>query len=142
MQKNVFLKVKGTRLEQGEPESVEFITEAIYRKQDEAYIAEYEESELTGMEGTRTVIRFQPDEILISRSGTNTSELYFERNKKHVTMYETEFGTMTIGVVAPRIEVSLDDTGGNVDFDYFIELNHVQTSENNFHMQIWEVTDR
>ena len=138
MEKNILLKVKGTRMENGEDESIEFVTEAKFRGDNGKYMVEYNESELTGMDGTHTVITLKPDEVSILRTGKNNSHLHFEKGRKHVTMYETEFGTMSMGVFSRRVNVNLGDSGGEVDFDYALEINNMQTSENNFYMEIWE----
>ena len=83
----MLLKILGNRTQDGEEEKVEFVTEALYRRDEEGYSLEYNETEVTGMEGTVTLIHFRPKEISISRMGTNNSHLRFEEGKKHVTMY-------------------------------------------------------
>ena len=140
--KDILLMIKGTRFENDGDEIMEFVTEGTYSKNDGAYFVEYNESELTGLDGTRTKIMFLPDEVSIVRSGKNNSQLHFETGKKHVTMYETEYGTLSMGVISNNINVALDDSGGEVKFDYSLEINDMQTSENNFYMKIWEAEDR
>ena len=136
--KDILLMIKGTRFENDCDEVMEFVTEGTYSKNGGAYCVEYNESELTGLDGTRTRIMFMPDEVSIVRSGKNNSQLHFETGKKHVTMYETEFGTLSMGVISNNVNVKLDDSGGEVNFDYSLEINDMQTSENNFYMKIWE----
>ncbi len=139
MEKKMFLKILGNRTQDGEEEKVEFVTEALYRSDEEGYSVEYKESEVTGMEGTTTLIQFRPKEISISRMGTSNSHLRFEEGKKHVTMYETEMGMLSMGVSSSRISVQMDEGGGQAEFDYHLEINSIPASDNHFSMKVWEV---
>ena len=118
---------------------MEFVTEALYRRDEEGYSLEYNETEVTGMEGTVTLIHFRPKEISISRMGTSNSHLRFEEGKKHVTMYETEMGMLSMGVSSENISVQLDEAGGQAEFDYHLEINNIPASDNHFSMKVWEV---
>jgi len=135
----MFLKILGNRKQDGEEEKVEFVTEALYRSDEDGYSIEYTESEVTGMEGTITLIQFRPKEISISRMGTSNSHLRFEEGKKHVTMYETEMGMFSMGVSSRNISVQMNEGGGKAEFDYQLEINNVPASDNHFSMKVWEV---
>ncbi len=135
----MLLKILGNRKQDGEEEKVEFITEALYRQDEDGYSLEYQETEVTGMEGTVTLIHFRPKEISISRMGTSNSHLRFEEGKKHVTMYETEMGMLSMGVSSKNISVQLNEAGGQAEFDYHLEINNVPASDNHFSMKVWEV---
>ena len=135
----MLLKILGNRMQDGEAEKVEFITEAIYRQEPEGYSVEYYESEVTGMAGTKTLITLRPDEISISRMGANNAIMRFVPGEKYVTMYETEVGTLAMGVSSDKVSVQMDEGGGSAEFDYHLEINSVPTSDNYFSMKIWEV---
>lgn len=139
-EKKMLLKIQGNRTQNGDKENVEFITEALFRREQEGYSVEYRETEVTGMEGTITLIQFRPKEISISRRGMTNSHLQFEEGTKHLTMYETEAGMLSMGVIAENVFVQIDENGGRADFDYQLEINDVPASENHFTMKIWEVS--
>lgn len=139
MEKKMFLKIQGNRTQDGEEEKVEFVTEALFRRDEEGYSVEYDESEVTGMEGTKTLILFRPNEISISRMGTSNSHLRFEQGKKHVTMYETEAGMLSMGVSSQNVSIKMNEGGGQAEFDYHLEINSVPASDNHFCMKVWEV---
>lgn len=140
MEKKMLLKIQGNRTQNGEEENVEFITEALFRREEEGYSVEYRETEVTGMEGTVTLIQFRPKEISISRMGMTNSHLCFEEGTKHLTMYETEAGMFSMGVIADNVSVQMNEGGGSADFNYQLEINDVPASENHFTMKIWEVS--
>lgn len=138
MVKNAMLNVKGLRRsEEEDDEAVDFTTEALYYSGDGFYAVEYEESELTGMEGTHTRIEFRPGGVSIIRTGTNASHLIFEAGKRHITMYETEFGVMEVAVYSDCIDTDFGENGGEAAFDYSLEVNGQETSYNEFEMKVW-----
>ncbi|MDY4975759.1 MAG: DUF1934 domain-containing protein [Clostridia bacterium] len=139
MEKKMFLKIQGNRMQDGEEEKVEFVTEAMLRCEGEGYCLEYNESSVTGMEGTKTMIFLRPNEVSIARVGRNNSHLMLEPGKKHVTLYETEAGVLSMGVSSDRVHVEMTETGGQAEFDYHLEINDVPTSDNYFCMKVWEV---
>ena len=138
MIKNAMLNVKGMRRSEDEDdESVDFTTEAVFYKDDGFYAVEYEESELTGMEGTHTKIEFRPGGVSIIRTGTNAAHLIFESGKRHVTMYETEVGMLEVAVYSESVASNFGENGGEAVFDYSLEVNGHETSYNEFEMKVW-----
>ena len=137
MKKNVMLNVKGLRRSENEDdEVVDFITEAVFYSEDGFYAVEYEESELTGMEGTHTRIEFRDRGVSIIRTGTNASQLMFENGKRHVTMYETGVGMLEIAVRSDCVNIDFGEHGGCAEFDYYIEVNGQEASYNEFEMKV------
>ena len=137
MKKNAMLNVKGLRRSEDDDESVDFTTEAVFYKNDDFYAVEYEESELTGMEGTHTKIEFRPGGVSIIRTGTNAAHLIFEAGKRHITMYETEVGMLEVAVYSDSVSSDFTDSGGEAAFDYSLEVNGQETSYNEFEMKVW-----
>ena len=138
MKKNAMLNVKGMRRSEDEDdESVDFTTEALFYKDDGFYAVEYEESELTGMEGTHTKIEFRPSGVSIIRTGTNAAHLIFEAGKRHATMYETEVGMLEVAVYSEAVASDFGENGGEAVFDYSLEVNGQETSYNEFEMKVW-----
>lgn len=62
----------------------------------------YKESELTGLEGTTTTFKIQPNHITLIRYGDVTSTLIFEPGKRHISTYITEEGVIMIGVYTKK----------------------------------------
>ncbi len=58
-------------------EAVELVTDGKYCFKDGHGKLTYDESELTGMEGTTTSFLISPGEVILSREGTLTSQMVF-----------------------------------------------------------------
>jgi uncharacterized beta-barrel protein YwiB (DUF1934 family) len=62
--------------------------------------------------------------------------MIFEKDKCHIGHYETPYGDFTISVTANKIDVSLDENGGNIDIDYIMDINNVARSRNGISLTI------
>ncbi len=77
---------------QGEKETIELFTEADYQiKAGKAYLR-YSESEVSGMEGTRTMLVYDGASIKIKRFGTVNSEILIAQDITHEVVYRTPYG--------------------------------------------------
>ena len=65
MDKSVIISIKGVQSTEGEqPEVIELVTEGLLAKEGEgAYTLSYQESELTGLEGTLTTFQIEDGRI-------------------------------------------------------------------------------
>ena len=93
MKKNVLLSISSTQqFEDCEPEHIDLVTEAVLYERNGKYYITYEESELTGLAGTRTMVKLDGASVSIVRTGTYPSELLFAEGQRHVGLYQTEGG--------------------------------------------------
>ena len=113
-----------------EDETVEFVTDGIYCKKDGVFVLDYEESELTGLEGVHTRVTAERSRVLLDRSGSLESRMVFEKNQRHLALYETPGGVFTVGTVATGIESELGIMGGRISLDYRLEIDNAFASRN------------
>ena len=137
--KNVIITVEGIQVLADAPEdNVQLITEGEYTCQDGCGHFTYEETEITGMEGTSTSFDFTPEEVIISREGTVRNRMVFVQGKKNVFLYETPYGAMTMGIDTHSISSTLGPNGGQLDIDYTLSFDQVMVSRNRFIVKIKE----
>lgn len=87
---------------------------------------EYEESEITGMEGAKTKVvtdKASPELISILREGSVSTALVFEAGKRHHCVYETPFFPIELCVNTLSLENKLTYEGGYFSAEYLIEMN-------------------
>ena len=141
MEKDVIISIRGTRDYSGtDPDTMELVTEGKLAVQDGALCLSYEESELTGMEGTTTVFQVEPEKVTLLRLGSVQSEMVFEEGRRHMSLYSTPYGNMEIGVRARRLNSTLELTGGRLEIDYDIEINHMLAGQSLFRIDVRENT--
>ena len=85
----------------------------------------YDESELTGMEGSVTKIGFDldfPELISMLRSGPVNTSLVFEPHRRHLCVYNTPFSAFEVCVHTLEVRNFLF-TDGTLYLDYLIEIH-------------------
>ena len=137
--KNVIISITGTQnFIQDPSDTVELVTDGKYTYADGRGELTYMESELTGMEGTKTSFIFTPNEVILSREGTLTSRMVFREGKKNTFLYDTPFGSATMGLDTHRITSSLGPKGGDMQIDYIVDFDHAMVGRNSFHINVKE----
>ena len=139
MEKDVVISIKGMqKYDNTDPDVIELVTEGRLTREGNRDTLSYQESELTGLEGTLTTIQVDGEQITLMRMGEFTSQMVFQEGRRHLSMYNTPYGAMAIGVNTRHLLAELDDHGGNIEIDYCIEVDHAVASRNIFCIQFKE----
>lgn len=139
MNKNVIISVKGIQTSSGkDANTLELVTEGRYYKKGNTYYVTYKESEVTGMDGTTTTLKITDGIVTLMRFGNVNTQFIFEEGQKHVSYYDTQYGTFTVGVMTHAVTVDVDDAGGEIRVDYQLEIDNNKQGGNDFHMFIRE----
>jgi uncharacterized beta-barrel protein YwiB (DUF1934 family) len=117
---------------------IELVTEGKYYRKGNAYYITYQESEVTGMDGTTTTLKISDGIVTLMRFGSVNSQFIFQQGHKHVSYYDTSHGAFTIGVFANEVSINVNDTGGEISVDYELEIDNNKSGENDFYMLIRE----
>lgn len=110
-------------------DAIEVVTPGDFYKKEDEYFAVYEETEISGMEGTTTTLKISKEKLSLLREGTTNAEMHFDKNKQCTTLYNTPYGVLEIKIDTDDLNIDVDDKGGEV----FIRYNMIiagQTSQN------------
>ena len=119
-----------------EPDHIDLITAGrLYRRGGKYYIS-YEESELTGMEGTRTTIKLEEEQVTMTRTGTHPAQMLFAKNRRHVGLYHTEVGSLTVSTHTSELVNNIGEEGGNLAIDYTVEIDSSLAGNHRFEMVV------
>lgn len=135
MKRDVLLSIRSAQKFDGcDEENIDLMTQArLYERGGKFYIS-YEESELTGLTGTRTTVKLDGDTVTMMRTGTYPSEMLFAKNKRHVGLYHTEFGAMTVSTHTNELKNNIGKDGGELSIDYTIEVDQTMVGNHRFRM--------
>ncbi|MHB1315818.1 MAG: YwiB family protein [Christensenellales bacterium] len=125
--KRVLLSITGSRTGEAESDSLELITEGSYSHDGDTYTIEYEESALSGMEGTRTIISVHGAALSMERTGSYNSHFFFEDGKVFKGNYITPLGNIELGMYPTLLDYQFREQEGRLDLEYQMELDGVQT---------------
>lgn len=133
----VVLTITGSqRFGTDEPEKTSLVTEGTLEREGDILLLSYEESELTGMEGTTTVFRVEPARITLKRSGTLESQMVFELGHEDRSLYDMGFGALMITVLTDRLENTLTDAGGEMDVSYSVAIENETAGHIDYHIHV------
>ena len=140
MEKQIILFVRGEQTYDGvAPEVTELATEGVMTLDGDAIGLAYEESELTGMEGTTTRFTLQGDRVVLERTGTIQSRMEFKQGERSSSLYETPWGTMVVDIATTKLAHRLNERGGVMEIVFTIAVNHQVTGENRFKIRVKEM---
>lgn len=139
MLKDVWISINSIHsYDQADEDSLEFSTDGHYYFDGENGCLTYMESEVTGLEGTRTSVIVMPDQVVVDRDGMITSRMIFREGLRDAFQYTTPFGAATMGVDTRRIRKHMDENGGNVEIDYVVDMEHAVAARNRFQITVTE----
>ena len=70
--------------------------------------------------------------------GTVNSRMYFVRGQKNTFLYETPYGTATVGLETQRYRSTLSEHGGELEIGYVVDFDHAFVGRNQLKINITE----
>ena len=139
MEKDVVISIKGMQKYEGnDPDTVELVTAGRLMKDKAGYTLSYQESEITGLEGTLTTIQVEGEQVTLMRMGEFNSQMVFQEGRRHLSMCNTPYGAMSVGVNTRHLLADLSDKGGDIEIDYAIEIDHAIAGRSVFQIKVRE----
>lgn len=112
-----------------------------YREKDGARFILYKEYDEEDANTYRTaLLKVEPGVVTMSRSGSST-RLILEKGRRHLCMYDTGFGALTVGIYTSQLDVDLDDTGGTLEIAYTLDVDSNLSSQNRLHIDVSPVPE-
>ena len=137
MKTEVVLSIRGRQSYDGqEPDVIELVTDGTMEFRDGGWDISYEESELTGLAGVTTTFRVEPNKVILDRTGALRSQMIFEKNVRHDSLYQMPFGTLMLTVCANSLFFDITPEGGMIDLVYTIEIEHAEAGLVDYHLDI------
>ncbi len=121
-----------------EPEVIEIRSLGKMKREEGRVEISYDETEVTGMEGSSTAVTFLESEtgvVSMIRRGAVSTVLVFESGKRHHCVYNTPYMPFEVCVHTLKVENRLLEEG-YLDLDYVIEIRGAQAERTKFRMEI------
>jgi len=140
MEKSVIISIHGTQTDRdGVNEEIELVTcGSLQGDGEQGYHLTYDESELTGLDGTTTTFHIGEKQITLERTGSLHSEMVFREGQRHVSLYETGLGGLMIGINTEKAWADIDQDGGRLELRYVIDVENTVIGKNAFRIQVRE----
>lgn len=105
----------------GELDEMTLYTSATYNQIKEKSYLMYDESEITGMAGTKTLLTFDGHDVHIKRYGENKSTLIVAPNKWYENEYHTPYGHFLMKTFGKSLVWEKDKTL-SIQLTYLLEI--------------------
>lgn len=125
-----------------EPDTMDFTTDGLYTYKGGTGSLMYYETEVTGLEGTRTTMNFSPAAITVIREGMIESKMDFRPGEQCSFLYDTPYGAASLGLDTRRVAVDFDRKGGRIEIDYVLNMEHAVVARNKFIIEFSELTSQ
>ena len=142
MMKDVVIYIRSLFGDGADDNTIDFTTDGLYTYDGDTACLTYQESEVTGMEGTRTSVMVMPDQVVVDRDGTVTSRMIFRPGEKHAFLYDTPVGSATMHMDTRNMNARFNEHGGHMEIDYVLDMEHAFVSRNQFHLTVKEQEQR
>ena len=139
MMKDVMISIFSRNSAGEDEDSIDFVTDGLYTFDGGVACLTYLETEVTGMEGTRTSVMVFPDKVVVDRDGTVTSRMIFQEGSKNSFLYDTPVGSATMHMDTRRILFRFNEHGGELEIDYVLDLEHAFVTRNIFRIEVKEL---
>lgn len=97
---------------------IEVISPGTFEKVEEGYKAIYEETEISGMEGTTTILTIKEDQVILEREGTTSTKMIFNEDEDSIALYNTPYGMLEITISTSNLDVQMGEDGGKLYIEY------------------------
>lgn len=125
-----------------ERDHIELMTRGSLVKKGGSFYITYKETQTVGYEGCTTTIKIAEDgsKVALLRFGRANSQLLIERERRNLCHYETEVGSLTLGVTGDGIDCNLTEKGGSAMFSYLLDADDARlVSRNTLEMTVQHV---
>ena len=133
----VMLFIRGEQyFDDVDPDATELMTEGILERTAGGLRLTYQETALTGMEGTTTTFEISGPQVTLRRTGSVNSQMVFEEGRQHTSLYETPFGELSVDIQTSALRHNLTERGGLLEIKYSIAVEHTVTGRNSFKIRV------
>lgn len=132
------IKTSQTDINTKEEDVIELITEGKFYKKNESYFLVYDESEISGMEGTTTTLKIIDEKVHLRRLGNNSSLMEFEKGKRYRSQYKTPYGNMMMEMLTTNVDIFINENPFEIDIkiDYEILIKNMFEGKNSMRITV------
>jgi uncharacterized beta-barrel protein YwiB (DUF1934 family) len=137
--KKVIVTVVGTQRDAaGEESRIELVTVGSRQEKNGISYITYRESEISGLEGTTTLLKLYPDYISVVRMGAVEHKQEYRLGEPCPSLYITPYGSLKMTVLTRRLERVTDGRGETITAGYDLAIDGQWQSYNTLAVNIRE----
>lgn len=119
-----------------EPGEVALNTTGTYTQRGGARFIAYKEYDGENPKVSYTsVLKIEPGKVTMTRAGSST-RLILEKGRRHLCLYDTGYGTLSVGVFVSELTSSLGVRGGRLHVKYTLDIDSNLSSSNEIQVDV------
>lgn len=122
--------------EAGEENRIELISVGKHYCKNGVHYILYEDSEISGMEGTTTLLKVADGSVSLIRKGKIMQEQYFALDKKSLSTYTTPYGRLKLSVLTKKLDIQYGVISGSIEIDYELSIDGKWQSDNQLQIKV------
>lgn len=120
-----------------EDDVIEVITPGILYEVDDEFRVVYEETQISGMEGTTTSIIVKDDCFILEREGTTSTKMEFKKDIGTIAMYNTPYGMLDVSIFTNDIIMKIEkENGGFIKAKYDMIISGQSPIKTNIEIKV------
>ncbi|MBO3353453.1 DUF1934 domain-containing protein [Clostridium perfringens] len=135
MSKKAIISICSTQ-DIGEKEKIEVVTVGEFSINGDEFIATYDETEISGMEGTKTTLKIKGDKVVLHREGTTSTKMEFQKDNTQVALYNSPYGMLELKTSTKELDLDVNEKGGNISIKYHLIAGGQEPIKTNLDMKI------
>ncbi|MDF2473849.1 MAG: hypothetical protein K0R21_1631 [Anaerocolumna sp.] len=129
MKKDVLMSISGLQYEIDKEEAVEVVSNGeYYNKNGKHYILYQEIAEDVG-DISNCTLKISEKQIDIIKKGASNVHMTFSENENSMTIYQTPFGELQVGIHTTHLSVLEEEDKISVNIKYALDVNYAHVSD-------------
>ncbi len=141
MKKDVLIKIAGLHSGDSEDNDMELMVNGTFMKSGDKIYLSYEETDPDGMD-YKCRLKLGKDEVVYTKTGILTTELWFCLGEAYESVASTPFGTLDVEIVTEKIEYKNNPEAlVDLSLDYLLSINDEFATKCNMKVYVQEIRD-
>lgn len=136
MTKDVLVTVRGLQMTPDGDDTIEVTTSGKYYERDGKRYIFYDEIGDDTQVVVRNSIQIGEHQVEVRKRGVVSAQMNFEENNKLISIYETPYGQMELGIFTKSIHLEEDPDQFRLKLDYLLEINNQHVSDSEILVQV------
>lgn len=115
---------------------IEVVTPGEFYITEDGFRAEYEESKLSGMEGTHTTILIRENSFELIREGSTETKMEFKKRELTTSLYKTPYGVLEVDIDTLELNIDVNEKGGYIQALYTLAIEGQEAIKTNLSVDI------
>lgn len=121
MEKKAIISIKSfSEMDESAKDGIEVVTPGKIIINGDEIKAIYEESKISGMEGTTTYITVSGNSFIMERVGTTSTKMEFVQGEGNYALYNTPYGMLDLHIDTKVLNLNVNENGGEIYCKYIL----------------------